>query len=207
MHEKNNPDHSITQFTDKYTKTGKVGNLLVRNFFKTIKQLSPSDATSVLEVGCGAGYSMEELRTFFKPTTTFSASDIDPELVRLAKEKNPTVDCQTASIYALPYADHSFDCIFCLEVLEHLEHPEKALAELARVSKKYVIASTPREPIWRMLNMMRGKYLRDFGNTHGHINHWSSRTLRNLVARYFDIVEVAKPLPWTMIYGKTKSTR
>ncbi len=198
---------TITQFTDKYTKTGKVGNFLVRNFFKTIRKLSPTDATSVLEVGCGAGYSMEELRTFFKEGTTFTACDIDPELVRLTKEKNPSVDCQTASIYALPYADHSFDCVFCLEVLEHLEEPEKALAELARVSKKYIIASTPREPIWRALNMARGKYLRDFGNTHGHINHWSSRALRTLVARYFDIAKVKKPLPWTMIYGKIKSTR
>ena len=200
-------DRSITQFTDKYTKTGSIGNFLVSNFFKKIKSVSPKDSESVLEVGCGAGYSLVDLQKFFKENTSFSACDIDPELVRLAKEKNPSVNCQVASIYELPYEDKSFDTVVCLEVLEHLEDPKKALSELARVSKKYVIISTPNEPIWRMLNCLRGKYLTSFGNTPGHINHWSSRILRKLVSDYFEVVSVKQPLPWTVIYGKNKNIR
>ncbi len=200
-------DRSITQFTDKYTKTGSIGNLLVSNFFKKIKSVSPKDSESVLEVGCGAGYSLVDLQKFFKENTLFSACDIDPELVRLAKEKNPGVNCEVASIYELPYEDKSFDTVVCLEVLEHLEDPRKALSELARVSKKYVIISTPNEPIWRMLNCLRGKYLTSFGNTPGHINHWSSRSLRKLVSGYFEVVSVRQPLPWTVIYGKNKNIR
>ncbi len=207
MHETNNSENSITQFTDKYTKSGNIGDFLVTNFFKTIKSIAPHDISNVLEVGCGAGYSIQHLQKFFGPTATYSACDIDPELVILTKQKNPRVECATASIYELPYADHSFDIIVCLEVLEHLEYPEKALAELARVSKHYVIASTPREPIWRILNMTRGKYWSNFGNTPGHVNHWSSQGLKKLVGNYFDIIKVRKPLPWTIIYGKIKSTR
>lgn len=206
MHEENNKN-SITQFTDKYTKSGSIGDFLVQNFFKTIGQLAPKNVTSVLEVGCGAGYSMQHLQKFFGPNVSYTACDIDPELVTLTKQKNPNVTCLNASIYELPFPDHSFDMVVCLEVLEHLEYPEKALSELARVSKHYIIASTPREPMWRVLNMMRGKYWSDFGNTPGHINHWSSHGLRKLLGKYFDIIKVAKPIPWTIIYGKIKSSR
>ena len=34
--------------------------------------------------------------------------------------------------------------------------------------------------------MMRGKYLKDFGNTPGHIQHWNKRKLMNLVSSVFD---------------------
>ncbi len=203
MHEKN----SIIQFTDKYTKSGNIGDLLVQNFFKTISKISPYDVANVLEVGCGAGYSMQHLCKFFGPSVVYSACDIDPELVTLTKQKNPAVECMTASIYELPYPDHSFDIVVCLEVLEHLEYPDKALAELARVSKKYIVASTPHEPLWRVLNMVRGKYWSDLGNTPGHINHWSSKGLRKLIEKYFDIIEIRNPIPWTIIYGKTKNSR
>ena len=89
--------------------------------------------------------------------------------------------------------------------MEHLENPEKALSELARITKKYVIISTPNEPIWRILNCVRGKYIKDFGNTPGHINHWSSKSLKKMISKYFKIIEVKKPLPWTIVYGKNKN--
>ncbi len=197
----------ITQFTDKYTESGLIGGFLVRNFFNKIKSVSPKDSDSVLEVGCGAGYSLLDLQKFFPKNTSFGACDIDPELVRLAKEKNPNVKCGVCSIYDLPYEDKSFDTVICLEVLEHLEDPEKALSELARVSRKHVIISTPNEPIWRILNCFRGKYLKSFGNTPGHINHWSSRKLKDLVSKYFEVTEVKQPLPWTIVYGKNKNLR
>ena len=49
------------------------------------------------------------------------------------------------------------------------------LAEMARVSARHLLVSVPREPLWRALNVARGAYLRDLGNTPGHVNHWSKR--------------------------------
>lgn len=202
MSTKNN---SISQFTDKYTKTGSIGNFLVKNFFKKIKDISPTEETgNVLEVGCGAGYSLVHLQKYYDTKVSFSACDIDPELVRLAKEKNPNVMCEVGSIYDLPYKDKSFDTVYCLEVMEHLEDPKKALEELARVTRKNIIISTPNEPIWRFLNCARLKYLSNLGNTPGHINHWSSKKLSNLISNYFEIKKIKKPLPWTIVYGKAK---
>ena len=202
MQEKN----SITQFTDKYTKKRIIGKFLVANFFKIIEKNIPTDIKNVVEVGCGAGYSTQELKSFLNPGVKFSACDIDPELVLLAKKRNPDVSCEVGSIYKLPYLDHSFDLVICLEVVEHLEDPEGALSELARISNKYVIISTPNEPLWRILNVLRGKYWRHFGNTPGHINHWSKSGLRKLVFKYFDIIAVKNPIPWTVIYGKIKKS-
>ena len=53
--------------------------------------------------------------------------------------------------------------------------PERALAEMARVARGYLLVSVPREPLWRALNIARGAYVRDLGNTPGHLNHWSRR--------------------------------
>jgi hypothetical protein len=56
----------------------------------------------------------------------------------------------------------------------------------------------PREPLWRLLNMARGRYWRDLGNTPGHLQHWSSEGLRALLMRHVEVRLVRTPLPWTM---------
>jgi hypothetical protein len=85
-----------------------------------------------------------------------------------------------------------------MEVLEHVPDPGGVLAEMSRVASRWVLVSVPREPLWRVLNMARGEYLRDFGNTPGHLNHWSKRGFRKLLTRYGEIVELRSPPPWTM---------
>ena len=60
-------------------------------------------------------------------------------------------------------------------MLEHLEDPEGALEKLAGLASPWLIASVPREPLWRAMNMGRGAYIRDWGNTPGHVNHWAKR--------------------------------
>ena len=69
-----------------------------------------------------------------------------------------------------------------------------------------LIISVPREPLWRILNMARCKYLSDFGNTPGHLQHWSKGGITALVQRYFEVVEVLSPLPWTMIHCRRKQS-
>jgi hypothetical protein len=63
----------------------------------------------------------------------------------------------------------------------------------------------PREPIWRLLNMMRGKYIGSLGNTPGHLQHWSTSEFRKFVAPVFNVVEVRTPLPWTILLMQRKA--
>lgn len=93
--------------------------------------------------------------------------------------------------------------MICSEVMEHLEYPEKALDMLKSVSSEYILLSVPNEPIWRILNVCRGKYLRQLGNTPGHIQHWSTKQFcRMLCENGCDIIAVKRPFPWTMVLVK-----
>lgn len=195
---------SIRQFTDKYKKANFIEKILLKNFFDTIKSIIPENIKSVAEIGCGAGISTEKLRDFFINQQTFFASDLDPELVEMAKEKNKGVSFGIESIYDLNHTDGEFDLVFCLEVMEHLEEPEKALKEISRVTKEYVIISVPREPLWRILNMARGSYWKDLGNTPGHINHWSKRGISKFISKEFKVLKVCSSTPWTIVLARKK---
>src|SRR5262249_56907920 len=99
----------------------------------------------------------------------------------------------------LPFGDGEFDLASAIEVLEHVPDPEHTVAEMARVAQRWILVSVPREPLWRGLNMARGAYLRDLGNTPGHLNHWSKRSFVSLLSRHGEVVEARSPFPWTML--------
>ena len=190
-----------SQFTGKYENTGKAGRWLIERFYRSVVDLldTATAGDSILEVGCGAGYSTQYLHAACNPAQTLRACDIGQSLVAAAQARNPGVHCFQASAYALPLADKSVDSIVMLEVLEHLDNPQAALAELARVARNRVVISTPREPLWCALNMARGKYLRHWGNTPGHIQHWSSRARQQEASRHFNVMAIRKPVPWTIL--------
>jgi len=48
----------------------------------------------------------------------------------------------TLNINRLPFADDSFDVVLCSEVLEHLVRPVEAIAELLRITRKYLIMTS-----------------------------------------------------------------
>jgi hypothetical protein len=96
-----------------------------------------------------------------------------------------------------PEAD-SAQLVLCCEVLEHLDDPKRALDVLAELARPWLIASVPREPLWRALNLARLSYVRDLGNTPGHLSHWSKRGFVRFLSRRFEVIEVLSPLPWTM---------
>ena len=83
-------------------------------------------------------------------------------------------------------------------MLEHLEDPEAALATLAGLARPWLIASVPREPLWRGLNMARRKYLSRRGNTPGHLNHWSKSGFERFLESRFEVEMLRSPTPWTM---------
>jgi len=197
--------HTPEEFTGKYEKFSKnpVARWLVDNFYRSIAKMVPTEVETVLEVGCGAGYSAERLIPLF-PAATFRASDIEPELVAMTRIRNPGIEVRVDSIYELDEEDDSVDLIIALETLEHLEEPERALRELHRVTKRHALLSVPREPLWRGLNMARGAYFKDLGNTPGHLNHWSTGSFTKFVKMHFEMRARRTPLPWTIILAEKK---
>jgi 2-polyprenyl-3-methyl-5-hydroxy-6-metoxy-1,4-benzoquinol methylase len=201
--------NTAEDFRTKYVKTNAITRKLLAGFFNGIGELlrepGLADVRSAIEVGCGEGFSTEKLRKLLPSQATFRASDVEQRLVEEARARNPEVTIERESIYELPHADKSFDLVFVLEVLEHLDEPAKALAEVCRVSKRWVIASVPREPIWRALNVARLKYVTALGNTPGHLNHWSAAGFQKFVEQQAPVRAKRTPLPWTMVLAEVKN--
>ncbi len=140
------------------------------------------------------------------PQCHYTAIDIDSNLLRLAKEKGADdTFLSTIEPVRFPYDDDSFDLVLMVEILEHLESPLHGLLEANRLSASHIIASVPNEPLWRILNMLRLKYIGSLGNTPGHINHWGKHTFTKLISSQFDLMKIKSPLPWVMIIRTKKN--
>ena len=99
----------------------------------------------------------------------------------------------------LQFENDEFDLVAAIEALEHIPQPGQTVAEMARVARKHLLVSVPHEPLWRMLNVARGAYVRDLGNTPGHVNHWTKRGFVGELERHGEVIEVRAPFPWTML--------
>jgi SAM-dependent methyltransferase len=105
----------------------------------------PSDAR-LLDVGCGSGAMLAQMRRFGSVTGV----DVNPVAVKYALNRG-VGPVRTAGIERLPFADHEFDLLICLDVLEHVPDDRQALAELRRVSSpgSFLIATVPAYPaLW-----------------------------------------------------------
>ena len=99
----------------------------------------------------------------------------------------------------LPFADGEFDLASAIEVLEHVPDPEHTVAEMARCAERHLLVSVPREPLWRMLNMARGAYWSELGNTPATSTTGRGGRSCELLSRHGEVVEMRSPFPWTML--------
>jgi SAM-dependent methyltransferase len=90
----------------------------------------------VMEVGYGAGAVLHALADSVNELHGIDLdADPEPVLTTLA-ERGRTADLRKASVYEMPfYQDGQFDLVVSFSVFEHLHEYDKALREVARVSK------------------------------------------------------------------------
>jgi SAM-dependent methyltransferase len=183
---------------DKYATTNPIERRMMQGFMAALDDVLDGLAPGrVLEVGVGEGHVTERVRERF-PTAAIVGVDLPDE--ELAGDwRAAGLACVFGDATRLPAPDGAFDLVLAIEVLEHIPGPEAALAELARVCSGTLVASVPLEPIWRVGNMARGRYLRELGNTPGHVNHWSRRGFTRFVSTRFQVERVKNPLPWTVV--------
>jgi ubiquinone/menaquinone biosynthesis C-methylase UbiE len=191
---------------DKYRSKNPIERRLMRGFFAALSEALPRERPeTVLEVGVGEGEISAKLRSLY-PDSHIVGIDLHDEALAAEWQMRGVVGLY-ADIARLPFPPMAFDLVMAIEVLEHVDDPVAALAELARVSRSRLVLSVPREPIWRVANMARGKYLADLGNTPGHIQHWSRRSFAELVRSQLEVVSVTTPFPWTMIEARPHGVR
>jgi 2-polyprenyl-3-methyl-5-hydroxy-6-metoxy-1,4-benzoquinol methylase len=186
---------------DKYGSTNPVVRRLMDAFERTLDDLfEQADPQSLLDVGCGEGVLTHKWATRLGERRVVGI-DLDDPLLQAEWERRqaPNLTYRVMKAENLPFADGEFDVASAIEVLEHVPDPAHTVAEMARVASGHLLVSVPREPLWRGLNMARGAYIKDLGNTPGHLNHWSKRSFVSLLSRHGDVVQARSPFPWTML--------
>lgn len=113
-----------------------------------------SDASSLVDVGCGLGHWSMLLYPFLKPAATLVAIDAEPKWVKEAPARFfarfPSVNgdrftFKRGDARALPLPSDTYDVVTCQTVLMHLDDPFGALREMVRITKPggLIIAAEP----------------------------------------------------------------
>jgi ubiquinone/menaquinone biosynthesis C-methylase UbiE len=197
-------DVPIGNTYDKYASRNPVARYLMSGFMRDLDAVLPAGpVASILEIGMGEGEIATHARERYPDARIVGLDLPDADLAGQWAQRRLTGVFGDAG--APPFPDNTFDLVLAIEVLEHVENPAKVLEQLARVASGAVVLSVPREPIWRALNLVRGAYVREWGNTPGHVQHWSRHAFAALVGEQFDVSAVKSPLPWTLVTARVRS--
>jgi ubiquinone/menaquinone biosynthesis C-methylase UbiE len=192
----------IGNHTQKYTARNPAIRLLterwVANLDGVLGRVGGEPVHRALEVGCGEGVIADRLHRRFGEVV---ALDLPDAGLRADWRGYAGPRFLHANAQELPFGDDQFDVVVAAEVLEHLPDPVKGLQEMARVGRRHLVLSVPREPVFRSCNMVAGRYVRDLGNTPGHLNHWSKRSFARFVSQVAEVRSVTSPFPWTCVWA------
>lgn len=149
----------------------------------TIRKLIPKDVRTILDAGCGDGKITNELAK--TPDWELTGFDISEEALSYVKARK-----FRASIDNISVEDQAYDLVICTEVLEHLPPLayKKALQEISRVCKKYVLIELP-----YMQQLAFGMERCSACGTKFHCNHhyraYNDRAVGHLFGREWKMLE------------------
>jgi len=106
-----------------------------------INQLDSDKHIKILDVGCGNGYLLNQLRN--QGYDDLMGVDL------VEKSKYPDIPQQAANIENLPFENNTFDTVICCHTLEHVIDIRKAVSELKRVVAKKLIVVVPRQRFYK----------------------------------------------------------
>ncbi len=93
---------------------------------------------SILEIGCSSGYYSEVFK-LAGLAVQYTGCDYSESFIALAKQRYPHLPFMVCDGTKLPYDNNSFDIAISGCCILHIINYEAAIAETARVAKKYAI--------------------------------------------------------------------
>lgn len=101
-----------------------------------IQQLIPNSASSVIDIGCGNGFLLNQLEIWY-PHISLHACDV----VKTSAERRGSFT--VANVTNLPFADKSYDVTLCSHTLEHILDLQTAICQLKRITRQRLIIVVP----------------------------------------------------------------
>jgi ubiquinone/menaquinone biosynthesis C-methylase UbiE len=98
----------------------------------------------ILDVGCGSGVITAEIASLTGGDVI--GVDIDSQKLAYAKLITPRITVMEADALYLPFRDNTFDLVMFSVVLMHIKEQQKAVNEMARVTRKNGIVLATMEP-------------------------------------------------------------
>ena len=92
-----------------------------------------SAASAIIDVGCGAGFWLDEFKRRGIAESQLQGVDLAPDNVRRAREHGHRAD--VGNVLELAQPDAAFDGTFCAGVIHHTPDPARAFRELVRITK------------------------------------------------------------------------
>lgn len=141
-------------FYEHYWKTDEKYPVLYLRQKYILEMLSSEGRGRALDVGCGSGAMMLEL---YRRDCMSVGADSSPSMVKnvlklFAAYNAPKPLLAVADIEHLPYAEDSFDYVFCAGVIEYLERDDEVLKEIARVLQPrgtaFISVTNALTPLW-----------------------------------------------------------
>lgn len=132
-----------------------------------------SDQKNLLDVGCGAGFALEEIDSNC-PWLSLNGCDISDDIAAIP---NASIFNEKKAGYFVfdlnkKYKGKKFDIVLCNQVLEHIKDDNQAAANLIKMTGEYLIVTVP-----------SGAY-NSTSLLNGHYRHYSEKQLKVLFSPF-----------------------
>ncbi|MBW3015174.1 class I SAM-dependent methyltransferase [Candidatus Woesearchaeota archaeon] len=171
------------------------------------KMLKAQSKDNILEIGCGAGHIIKNIRR-----GQITGIDLSESALRVAKNRlrgMNNVRLLKANAEDLAFLNEKFDKIICTEVLEHVENPSKVISEILKVShrKTSIILTIPNE---KLINSFKNFFIK-LGlfnllfkgipkkmDDEWHLHSFDLRLLKKIIRNKLKIVQI-KASPFSIV--------
>ena len=190
----------------KHESNNPIQRALIHHFkAQAVRLVQGIAPRTILEVGCGEGYMLDALSRGGIQASLHGVDFSEPAIEDARQRLGARAELEARDGRELADDGRTFDLVMMLEVLEHIPQPEQMLPILERLTRRHLLLSVPWEPMFRGLNLARGKHVTAWGNDPEHVNHWGRRGFFRFVEQRFTIREAPLVAPWTMVLAERRT--